>query len=475
MKVTTRFPDAAKHLATIVTGALLITPLAGAAFAAQDGEIRTQAPELGGYAMETSAAPLSVLFFEQVIPIPTDPGDPQFEVTEAYTEAHLSTGPDARALGSSLWPGAAFGEGFSTICECGQDYAVKADARYPGEPHESTKEAPTGGGMHAEALGLDVLGRAESSQSPNPENVRYGQVASRSTATVRKGVATTTVDASASDLSLAAGIITIDEVRTTIEGSSDGEKAKVAGRTTVTGLVIAGTGYTVDDKGIRPVEDGKPGGGIVPLPSSLPVGDELRKALGIEVELIPHETEVNGPDAERTAGGLRITIDTAVMKSALSTLPVSVYDVIGQLPREIRTQLYPFLALAPEIVYIIGRGEVEVGARLPFVVPSPPPPPPRRRRHRPSRRPSPPAAPRRRRPRNRRSSRRRSRPPGRRPSRARTLRTVRLRRARGRSRPRRMSRARVRRRPWSLRPARRHPSCSACQSRSRSQGSRLPP
>lgn len=339
-------------------------------------DIRTDAGDLGGFTSEAEGSPFSILFFEESVPIPTDPGDPQMETTTSYSLARLATGPTSRATASSTWPGPAFGDGFPTICSCDQEWFVKADARYPETPHTADQSAPgAGSGMQARALGLDVLARAESSQSPNEENAGYGSVSSVSTATVPEdeAVIVTHVDAAAEDVSLMGGIVTIDSVRTILEARSDGENATTSGSTEVSGLTIGGQGYTVDEDGARPVQDDEPGDGAPPVGS--PGGDDVREALGIEVILAGHEETVNGADAERQAGGFTVIVDSKVMKEAL-TGPIPINDVISNLPPDIYVQLLGFLALGPEIHYVFGRGSVRSAASPPFVLPDLPAPPP---------------------------------------------------------------------------------------------------
>ncbi|MBW3664154.1 MAG: hypothetical protein KY469_13730 [Actinobacteria bacterium] len=363
----------ASIVSAVVVGGATLPLLPGAV--AQEVEIRTDPGELGGYTSKAEASPFSILFFEQSIPIPTDPGEPQMEASTSYTRTTLQTGPTSRATASSTWPGPAFGDGFSTICSCEEDWFVRANASYPAPPHEDDQAAPgTGSGMHAEALGLDVLATAVSSQSPNPENAGYGSVSSLSLSTVPEdeAVTVTSMDAAAEDVALMGGVITIDSVRTQMTARSDGVTGTTTGHTEVNGLTIAGQGYVVDEEGARPVQDEEPGDG--PPPVENPAQQDIREALGIEVILTAHEETVNGADAAREAGGLIIVVDTTVMKEAL-TGPVPINDVIANLPPDIYVALLGFLGLGPEIHYVFGRGSVRAAATEPFELPPLPPPP----------------------------------------------------------------------------------------------------
>lgn len=360
-----------RALVSLVSAALLAVALPGLAGAQEGEQIRTEVEGIYGYNASVHGSPFSILFFERVIPIPTDPGEPQFEMTYAHTSTRLLTGPQARALASSVWPGPALGDGFSTVCQCPQHWPARAEATYPGGEQRAEQTAPGGGGMTASALGLDVVAHADTSDPAAPEAAATGKFRSTSISTVRDGVNIATVDASAEDVSMLGGTITFDSVRTTLRATSDGQVAATQGKTEVSGLTIAGQGYTVDENGLRPVQDGDGGETLVPLPSTPPGADQLREQLGIEVELAAHDEQVEGASARRSAGGLRITVDTNVLRSR-----VPLRDIIAPLPEEVRLEIEPLVQLSPRTVYIFGRGAVAAAASPPFTFDAPPPPPP---------------------------------------------------------------------------------------------------
>lgn len=331
-------------------------------------EVRTATPGLGGYAIEGEAAPLAVRVFEPVSPSAsfTDPGDPHAEANEAFSRANLSTGPDARALASSVWPGTLLGDGFGTITGeilgDPQDYPAEADARYPGGPETAT--GPSQGQlMRASAKGLDVVAQARSSESPSPNAVSYGSARSRAETTVVEDVAINRVDSAVSDVRLLEGLVSIDSVRTTLEARSDAATGATGGITEVTGLTIMGTGYTVDQGGLRPVEEESGGETLLDVPSTLPGAEELREQAGIEVRLVGHEETVDGAIAERAAGGLEIVVDSNKLRAVVDTLPLE--EAISGLPEDLRSELAPVLRLSPRIVYVIAAGKVRAAASLP--------------------------------------------------------------------------------------------------------------
>jgi hypothetical protein len=345
--------------------ALMALPLGAVAQEEQGADPAGSAsdPEgMGGYNVNASGAPVSMLVYEPVFPIPVDPGEPHMEGTLSYTATRLANGPQARALSSSIWPGTAFGDGFATICECDEDWFVRADARYPDGEQEVEQALPTGGGMRAAANGVDVVSTAQAGESPNEEAMVYGDMRSRSTSTVEDAVAIATADSRVQEISLLGGVITIESVRTKLTATSDMASAATEGRTKIDGLVIGGYGYAVDEDGLRPVEEDEPQEGIVPLPSEEAPGEaELSEHLGIEVELVPHEEEITDADARRKAGGLRVSIDTATIKDSAQW-----NDIVGALPPELAVHFAAVLALGPQIDFVFGRAEVHAAATEPI-------------------------------------------------------------------------------------------------------------
>ena len=372
------------------------------ATAAEAKKVRTDPGDLPGYTLEAKASPLSMLLYEPVAPVPVDPGEPHGEGSLSYTQAELETGPVSRAVASSFWPGAAVGDGFATICdqitnnpqspkewrqECNEEYRVKTDARYPGSkqfPEEDKQQIePLGAGMLSSALGLDTYAIASSSESPNADALGLGNARSRSDTVVEKNTAISTVVSSAEDVAIGGGVIQIESVKTELKATSDAKKGVTTGVTEVQGLEVGGQGYVIDNKGLRPVQDGKRGDSEAPLPE-MPGREEMRKQLGIDIWIAKHKTEVVGADASREAGGLHISIRTAVLKSAF-TENVPVDDILGELPKEfdqLKANLASLRALAPQIDYVFARGEVRAAGSEGIVLPPitggtlPPPAPP---------------------------------------------------------------------------------------------------
>ena len=378
-------------------------------------EVRTQT-DLFGYDLEAHASPVSVRFFEDFIPIPTDPGEPQFEITGSYTGAKLGTGPNGRAVASSIWPGAAVGDGFGTLAgDESQTYPVRAAARYPGRGEDSWSQQTaidgTGAGMFAQARGLDVVARSEGGGVP-PEAaalVDVGQVRSESVTTVKDGQAQAHSVATISDVRLLDGLIVLDSVSTELGASSDGNGASTSGHTTVGGIEVLGMPVRLTDQGavVVPPSDGEDegdgaGNPLQPLQDLLGpvnqaiqqltddlVADGLEETLGIRIEALDHREDLEGAVGERTAEGVSITVDLGVLRGYLDPLldVVPIGDLLGAIPeddgggvQQVKGLVFELLGLAPKMQYVVGSGFVAASAspafEMPALAPPPAPPPP---------------------------------------------------------------------------------------------------
>ncbi len=402
----------AMALAMVVGGVGLLT---APAVVAQD-EVRTQT-ELFGYDLDATAAPVSVRIFEKFIPIPTDPGDPQFEITTSHTSASLGSGPNARAVASSIWPGAALGDGFGTVIgDEEQTYPIRAAATYPGRGEDSWRQETTiegveGFGMYAEALGLDVAARAEGGGLPAGAAavVSHGQVRSESTTTVVDGQAVARGVSEIAEVALLGGIIVLEGVTTELTATSDGNGSATEGRTTVAGIEVMGMPVRLTDQGavVTPPEEGgddaddEDPGPLGPVGDLLDpvneafqaltddlVADGIEDVLGIRIEALQHTEAIDGAVAERIAEGVTITVDTGVLRGYLGPLldVVPIGDILSAIPnddegnvQQLKGLVFEVLGLGPTIEYVIGRGTVAASAAPAYEAPAPPPlpdPPP---------------------------------------------------------------------------------------------------
>lgn len=354
-----------QRIASGISVLLLTGAMVSSGSPASGDTIRTDTT-LGGYSIKTMAAPFRVLLDDPTLAVPHEPGTPVLEADPAYTAAKLETGPASRGLSSMLWPGSLFGDGIGTITEGGiPSYPIKADARYPDKPYTATAQ-DNGAFMQAAALGLDVRALARVNPGDAPGQVDIGAMSSLSTATVKDGVAIGTGESHISDVSLLGGIINVGSVSSTITVKGNGKNASSSGSTVVTGLTIGGVGFVVDQDGARPV--GTPvTDGTGPFPSN--ALDPL-KQLGITVSGIAQTHSQDATGAKRDAAGLRITVDTVVLRGVLNQLPAQLWDalygIVDQMPPQAQGNLYYLLGATPEITFVLGAGSGTAAATLPL-------------------------------------------------------------------------------------------------------------
>lgn len=401
-----RFQRLRRVLATgmVVAGVgLLVAP----PVVAQD-QVRTQT-ELLGYDLKATAAPLTVRIFDNFIPIPTNPGDPQFEITTSHTSARLGSGPSGRAVASSVWPGPALGDGFDQVTgDESQSWPVRATAQYPGSGEDNWEGSQTvpgveNFGMTASARGLDISAFAEGGGIPGPAEglAAYGQVRSESHATVEDAQAVANSIASISEVRLLEGTIVLKGISTNVTATSDGSEATTSGRTSVGAIEVLGQPVRLTDQGAEvepPSEDEQdegegdgnplgdalePANQIVQRLSDDLVADGLEETLGITIEALDHEQTIDGTIGKRTAGGVRVTVDMQVLRDYLTPLlnTVALNEVISTLPNDmndLKGLMFEVLGLGPKLEYVIGRGVVSASASPPFEMAAPdaPPPPP---------------------------------------------------------------------------------------------------
>jgi hypothetical protein len=353
----------ARRARSLLTVLALTGSMAALGSPATGDSIRTET-ELGGFSVAVDAAPFKVLVDDPSIPIPRPEDSAIAEANPSYTAAYLDTGPNARALGSTLWPGNLLGSGLAQVAAGAPAYPVKAEARYPDRPYTAT--AQDGGAlMNASAMGLDALGSARSVPRDLPGVVEIGTITSTSHATVdAKHTAIGTSVSKLTDVDLAAGVIHIGSVSTTLRTTSDGTKPLSTGSTVVSGLRVGPLELSVDDTGVH----------LAGTTAALPkVAADQLKALGVTIEGVTQTSTRSGDTVSRVAQGLRITLDTGPLRKLVDPTLQPVSDLLGgvidNLPPAYQGYLFYALAATPKITFILGAGSSSAAAVLPFRLP----------------------------------------------------------------------------------------------------------
>ncbi len=335
-----------------------------------------QAADLGGYTLTAEAAPIAVQIFEQLIPIPAEP---QLEFDLSYSRAKYSSGPTGRAVSSLMWLGDAVGYGLPTLLNNPDaNYPVKVDAATPGGPADGKQELVPGTGMYAHAddkgaqastsIAKPTLPAISIPTVPVPSGlVGVEAFSSQSSSTVEGDKVTATAYATAGSVSLLGGMVVIHGLRTESTATSNGVSATKQSKVTWTSLTVAGQTFGATQDGITsPI-------GVTPLPS-LPATVTSRMAdFGLTITPPKVDSAGDGAAASVVGRGLTVTLDTATFKNKLGL--GSILDpFLALLPADLRTQLTPWLALAPKFVFILGTSHAEASATPPFTGDPVPPP-----------------------------------------------------------------------------------------------------
>jgi hypothetical protein len=363
---------------------------------------------LGGYQGVAWADPVHIEIFDPTIPLPSDP---QVDVGVGYTKAQVDTGPVSRATASYLWPGDVLGDGFGQLTgNPAQNYPIQVDSKYPATnsaPAVNAAQLTDGNGMYtsdnetttrARVVGLGIAGPGTNLLSnigkglgqilgakkpPNPVSVpapvqvsrmlatiaTLQNVKSESSATLGAKTFATSAHATASDISLLGGLITIKGFDMTAQTVSDGAKAVNTGHAEIGGIGIGKNVISLDDKGLNIA------GGLVKLPALPDVLVNSLKEIGIQIQTAQTTHDVQGATGSFTAQGLVITVDTHPLKAALDAPFGILRQIVNMLPsNDLTQQLSSLLNLAPKIVITVGDVSSSATASPAYVGGNPVPP-----------------------------------------------------------------------------------------------------
>jgi hypothetical protein len=345
---------------------------------------------LGGYSGTAMAQAVRIQIYEPVIPIPATP---QIDGGIGYAKSNVDTGPVSRATASYLWPGDVIGDGFSQLVgnEKAQ-YPVQVNSKYPatqGAPAKNTAQLTEGNGMttstdgfatRATVTGLGVagpdtdllsgigqglsnlpgLGKPPSSSSPSLPDapvpvgkllaglVTLENVRSTSSVVVRGKTVTSTAQTALSQVKLLGGLVSIDDMRSTSTTVSDGVKATTNGSIDAGIVKVAGMDLGLAGSGV------KLGGSAVKPPTVPATLTKLLEKIGISVTFAPSARNAEGAAGSLAATALEISIDTQPLKTALNIggLVAPLQELIGKIP-QLGSQIAPLLGLGPKIVFRI--------------------------------------------------------------------------------------------------------------------------
>jgi hypothetical protein len=220
---------------------------------------------------------------------PSANSHPEAETDLPQSQVSLTSGPVGYALSSVAWPGALLGNAGSLILLVqpgapsqvrALNDPVRAEARTGSATHSSTNDSVPGAHMAADASAARTTAEARLDGGAAGVLVGFGRTSSASTAVLGRQTGNVTADSTAKDVSLASGVVKIGSVVSHAEAVTDGLTATGKGKTTVSGMTVAGVPVVVDDHGVTVSTQH----GAVP-PAAVATVNSALHALGMTIAL----------------------------------------------------------------------------------------------------------------------------------------------------------------------------------------------
>lgn len=274
----------------------------------------------------------------------------------AYVAAALDSAPSAQVLASPAEPGTLTrtvagqvnGPAGSNVID-----VPDAEARYPGDtkvtyrsadPVEQEPLAFGAAAATAEVGAARAYGQAEAASYAIAGALSTGP--SRSTVTLTSAAAAGKVTQDArsevSNVSVAAGVLTLDGVVATARVRTDGDLHTATQALTITGAKVAGQGVLIGNEGVTAV-----GQSVVPgqtLQDATKQANAQLAAAGISVHTVGGRTAQDSRSASADTGGVFITLSSPALPGGI---PANSLEVVlgGIVLTEVDTVPLPALAL----------------------------------------------------------------------------------------------------------------------------------
>jgi hypothetical protein len=325
------------------------------AFAQDD----TPGEQLGGYDSSASAVALS---FQPFLPALVSTGDVPFEASVAMSTSRVKSGGNAFARGALLWPGATAADMGPVLgVAFGQPEIGSLIPKWPVQAEATQDEGEVTTGAPPVAF-MRALGQKDRSEGDSriadihiPRIVHIEHIASTSSSVVTDSSVASEAIVKLQGVTLLAGFIKAEEIRSISRTSSIGSAASSSGDVDILGLTIGGVEVSVTDEGFQveglpPDAQSFPGAGGEPAPGTSPeeVVNQVLGALGARITMFNSISKVSGSVAQSMQPGVTISVENpaggqgpippgrfdiflaASQASALSTQPFSL-DTSGGL------------------------------------------------------------------------------------------------------------------------------------------------
>ncbi len=346
---------------TRLAALVAVLVLVGAPVAAQVKTDDTPGANLGGY---DGIAAGSAVSFQPFLPALVSTGDVPFEGTFGLSSTRVKSGGNAFGRGALVWPGStaadmgpvlgvAFGQ--PELGSLVPKWPVQAEAGQ--DDGEVITGAPPVAFMRAYGAPDRADGDSRIVDIHIPRVLQIENIASTASSVVTDGGVSSTSIVKLQGVSLLAGFIKAEEIRSISRTTSIGSAASSSGDVDVIGMTIGGVEVSVTDDGFQvtglpPSADPAPGAGGEPFPNASPeeTVNQVLGALGARITLFKSISSVVGGKAERMQPGLIVSVNNPVggtgpippgrfdiflastSASALSTLPFSPGGVLGEAP-----------------------------------------------------------------------------------------------------------------------------------------------
>jgi hypothetical protein len=283
----------------------------------------TPGANLGGYDTAGSSVAVS---FQPFLPALLSTGDVPFEASLGFSTSRTKSGGNSFGRGALVWPGSTAADlGPVLGVAFGQPELGALIPKWPLQAQATQNDGEVITGAPPVAT-MRALGQSDKAEGDTriadvhiPRIVHVENIASTSSSVVTDGSAANEAIVKLQGVSLLAGFIKADEIRSISRTTSIGSAASSSGDVDIIGLTIGGIDVSVTDDGFEvtgtpPDARQIPGFGGAPAPGTSPqdIVNQVLAAVGARITLFDAITDVRGSVAQRMQPGVVISVDNPV-------------------------------------------------------------------------------------------------------------------------------------------------------------------
>lgn len=316
--------------------ALLLTVLGGGPAFGQARSDDTPGENLGGYDGIASGSALS---FQPFLPALLSTGDVPVEATFALSSSRVRSGGNAFGRAALAWPGSTAADlGPVLGVAFGQEALGALIPKWPLQASATQDDGRVVTGAEPIAA-MTAFGGPDRAEGDTriadvhvPRVVQIDHVTSTSSSIVTDTGVNATSIVKLQGVSLLAGHIKIEEIRSISRTASIGGAASSSGDVDVIGMKIGGVDVSVTDdgfevSGLPPQGEAAPGAGGEPFPGISPedIVNTVLATLGARITLFESFARVQGGQAERMQPGLVLSVDNPI--GGTGPIPPGRFDI----------------------------------------------------------------------------------------------------------------------------------------------------